>query len=274
MNKLPYLNIGCGNHFDSSWTNIDFKKTRDGVIAYNLLKGIPFPDNSFELVYHSHVLEHFSKKDGINLMKECYRVLKPNGIIRVAIPDLEQITRNYLRLLEAGMASPNNAEIEADYNWILIEMYDQTIRNKSGGMMAEYLFQPTLTNEDFVFKRIGEEGRNLRNRFLNPQKFVDSPKGKIKKTIKNIFKSLFRFTSNKYSDLGKFRLQGEIHQWMYDRYSLSKLLEKVGFQSIIQRTAFESYMVNWDKYLLDGQDNIVRKPDSLFLEAKKYSVNA
>ena len=187
MNKLPYLNIGCGNHFDTSWTNIDFKKTGDGVIAYNLLKGIPFPDNSFELVYHSHVLEHFSKKDGINLMKECYRVLKPNGIIRVAIPDLEQITCNYLRLLEAGMASPNNAEIEADYNWILIEMYDQTIRNKSGGMMAEYLFQPTLTNEDFVFKRIGEEGRNLRNRFLNPQKFVDSPKGKIKKTIKYIF---------------------------------------------------------------------------------------
>lgn len=274
MNKLPYLNIGCGNHFDTSWTNIDFKKTGDGVIAYNLLKGIPFPDNSFELVYHSHVLEHFSKKDGINLMKECYRVLKPNGIIRVAIPDLEQITCNYLRLLEAGMASPNNEEIEADYNWILIEMYDQTIRNKSGGMMAEYLFQPTLPNEDFVFKRIGEEGRNLRNRFLNPQKFVDSPKGKIKKTIKNIFKSLFRFTSNKYSDLGKFRLQGEIHQWMYDRYSLSKLLEEVGFQSIVQRTAFESYMVNWDKYLLDGKDNVVRKPDSLFLEAKKYSVNA
>lgn len=271
MNKLPYLNIGCGAHFDTSWTNIDFKKTGDGVIAYNLLEGIPFPDNSFELVYHSHVLEHFSKQDGIHLMKECFRVLKPNGIIRVAIPDLEQIVRNYLHLFEAGMANPYDKNIEANYNWILLEMYDQTIRNKSGGMMAKYLFQPTIPNEDFVFDRIGEEGRNIRNRFLNPQKFIDSPKVKVKKIIKNLFKSLLNFKSNKYYDLGKFRLQGEIHQWMYDRYSLSKLLEEVGFQSIIQRNAFESYIVNWDKYLLDGKDNVVRKPDSLFLEAKKIA---
>lgn len=269
MNKLPYLNIGCGTHFDPSWTNIDFKKTDISVIGHNLLKGIPFPDNSFELVYHSHVLEHFTKPDGVYLMEECFRVLKPNGIIRIAIPDLEQIIRHYLRIIEAGIAHPNDEKIEADYKWILIEMYDQAIRNKKGGLMAEYLSQEKIINEDFVFERIGEEGRKIRAQFVNRQQQNDLPENGIKRIINKIVKSFFRFNSNQYYDLGKFRLGGEVHQWMYDRYSLSKLLISIGFQSIIQRNAFESYLPNWNQYILDGQGDVVRKPDSLFLEAKK-----
>ena len=270
MTKLPYLNIGCGAHYNPTWVNIDFRKTGEGVIAHNLLKGIPFPDNSFEMVYHSHVLEHFSKQDGIFLLNECYRVLKPNGVLRMAIPDLEQITRHYLRLLERGLADPDNEQIEADYNWILIEMYDQTVRSKSGGMMAEYLFQPTIGNEDFVFERIGEEGRNIRNNFLYGQNHVISLKRKIKNLIKRTLKkATFLFKPNKYAKLGKFRLGGEIHQWMYDRYSVSKLLKNIGFQHIIQQNAFESYTLNWNKYQLDGKNGVVRKPDSLFIEAKK-----
>ncbi len=56
---------------------------------------------------------------------------------------------------------------------------------------------------------------------------------------------------------------------MYDRYSLTELLKEVGFGQIILRTAFESEIDKWEKYQLDVIDGEVRKPDSLFIEAKK-----
>ena len=69
--------------------------------------------------------------------------------------------------------------------------------------------------------------------------------------------------------IGQFRMSGEIHQWMYDRYSLSKLLKEVGFEEIKVRTAYESDIENWRTYQLDVVNGKVRKPDSLFMEAKK-----
>jgi predicted SAM-dependent methyltransferase len=268
---MKYINIGCGSQYSklSEWVNLDFNNNVAGVISHNLLKGIPFPDNSFDLVYHSHVFEHFSKKDGVFLMQECFRVLKKGGIIRVAVPDLEQISRNYLHTLELGLNNPNDEKINADYNWMVIEMYDQTVRDKSGGLMAEYLFKDEIVNEDFVFARIGEEGKRIRNAYLRSQKHIEKPKKNLKTIVKKTLKRLLNFRSNKYRDLGKFRLQGEIHQWMYDRYSLSKLLQQVGFQLVIQRNAFDSYILDWEKYELDSKEGIVRKPDSLFIEAKK-----
>ena len=54
------------------------------VRAHNILDRIPFGDDTFDLVYHSHVLEHFTKDDAISVMKECYRVLKP--VIPILLP--------------------------------------------------------------------------------------------------------------------------------------------------------------------------------------------
>jgi predicted SAM-dependent methyltransferase len=272
---MKYINIGCGSHYSKlpEWVNLDFNHQSNDVITHNLLNGIPYPDNSFDLVYHSHVLEHFSKQDGIFFIHECFRVLKTGGIIRVVVPDLEQIARNYLRNLELGLNNPNDEKVNADYNWMVIEMYDQTVRNKSGGMMADYLFQEHIVNEHFVFERIGEEGKSIRNAYLNNKKNIETPKKNLKTSIKKLLKRLLTIRSNKYYDLGKFRLQGEIHQWMYDRYSLSKLLQHAGFQSIIQRNAFDSYILDWDKYELDGKEGIVRKPDSVFIEAQKIEHN-
>ena len=63
MEKLSYINLGCGSTFNEKWVNVDFISTGKDVIAHNLTKGIPFKDNSFKAAYHSHVLEHFTKPD-------------------------------------------------------------------------------------------------------------------------------------------------------------------------------------------------------------------
>ena len=74
----------------------------------------------------------------------------------------------------------------------------------------------------------------------------------------------------KYS-LGDFRLGGEIHYWMYDPFSLKRLLESAGFQSTKQQTPHNSEIPKWASYELDVKDNQVYDPTSLFMEAKKVS---
>ena len=97
---MRMLNIGCGKHFHPAWENIDVYPVSTQVKAWNLRKGLPYPDNSFDVCYHSHVLEHLKPHNGECFIKECLRVLKPDGILRIAVPDLEAIVRGYLRTLE------------------------------------------------------------------------------------------------------------------------------------------------------------------------------
>src|ERR1041385_5970668 len=97
---MKMLNLGCGDRYHAGWVNVDFVSNDKNVLAHNLLKGIPFGNNSFDAVYHAHVLEHFTPEDGKKLLEECFRVLKPGGILRIGVPDLETIVREYMRNLE------------------------------------------------------------------------------------------------------------------------------------------------------------------------------
>src|ERR1700733_13753782 len=90
---LEKLNFGCGTRYAPGWTNIDFHGEGTHVKRVNLLAGFPFPDNSFDAVYSSHVLEHFTPQQGSFLIRESCRVLKPGGILRTVVPDLEASCR-------------------------------------------------------------------------------------------------------------------------------------------------------------------------------------
>ena len=70
--------------------------------------------------------------------------------------------------------------------------------------------------------------------------------------------------------VARFRSSGEIHQWMYDRYSLKGLFEKAGFTDVNRVGPTESRIPDWTSYNLDtDSDGTVYKPDSLYLEATK-----
>lgn len=277
MTKLPYLNLGCGITHHADWTNVDFVSTGPDVQAHNLLSGVPFKDNSFEVVYHSHVLEHFPKDKAVEFLKECNRVLKPSGIIRVAIPDLEMIVRNYLKYLEEGLKNtPGAAE---KYEWSLLEMYDQVVRTIPGGDMINYIKDSSKNNDAFVLERNGKEVQRIIDSLRNEKKNIEELKaGRPSLRPKNIIsryktKLIKKWLGEDYDLLqpAKFRSQGEIHQWMYDRYSLKLLLEKCGFKNAEVKTAFESGIKDWNSFELDGNSKTkeVRKPDSLFMEARK-----
>ena len=250
--KLKMLNLGCGNRFHPDWVNVDFVKTAPEVIQHDLKKGIPFDDNSFDVVYHSHLLEHFPKNLAVFFIKECFRVLKPGGIIRVVVPDLENITRTYLQILEECLQG--NEIAQKRYEWILLELFDQMVRNYSGGEMLEYWAQYPMPAEDFVLQRMGSEAKNAIE-YL--------------KSNPNLLNQRKKYAEDPY-EIGKFRLSGEVHYWMYDRYSLQKLLLDAGFTDFRICKANESRIPNFNIYLLDIEaDGSVRKPDSLFVEALK-----
>ena len=280
-----YLNLGCGDHYHHSWTNIDIVSTNENVIACDLTKGIPFSDNSFDVVYHSHVLEHIPKIQAESFLKECYRVLRPEGILRVAIPDLEQIARIYLTALEK--ASHGSQEWADNYEWIMIEMYDMTVRNVSGGEMATYLARNNIA-EEFVKQRAGTSILNWRKDLIKKKEQLESdfiqeakpkplfllqkiynflryPRTRKEFLLKNLFGKEY-----KAMHIGRLRLSGELHQWMYDRYSLALLLERCGLENIVQRSAEESFLPNWTSFNLDTDEHgNIYKPDSLYMEAIK-----
>lgn len=275
MGKLNYLNIGCGNKFHKDWINVDMASSSPDVISHNLLNGIPFDDNKFDVIYHSQVLEHFPREKTPHFIKECFRVLKPGGIMRIVVPDLENIVNEYKKILKENLKNPSELS-DANYDWILLEMYDQTVRNYPGGQMAEYLKQPKIINEKYVMDRIGHVGSSIRKNYLYSQKNnirkVLTKKGILKKVVKIIKKKLIYFFSES-ARIGDFRLSGEIHMWMYDRYSLSRLLESCGFKNIKIKNFFDSDIPKWDKYDLDVKDGLPFAPKGLFIEAKKNTHN-
>jgi SAM-dependent methyltransferase len=280
MSSLPYLNLGCGYHFDKRWVNVDFDSTGEGVIAHNLISGIPFPDAHFEVVYHSHILEHFLKPDAEKFIAECYRVLKPGGIIRVVVPDLERSVRGYIKSLENIIQNPDNEVFASNYEWMMIELLDQCVRTTSGGEMLRFLSRKSIPNEDFIAERVGNKVLKIRKNFIEKANFlnenIETKTPKVS-TIRQIRRILAKFIlGNEYREdaaeklqLADFRTGGEVHQWMYDRFSLPKLMEKSGFSEIRLQDAFTSYIPDFAVYHLDAENGIIRKPDSLFAEARK-----
>ncbi|PJZ70267.1 hypothetical protein CH373_12375 [Leptospira perolatii] len=264
---MKLLNLGCGVNFHPAWTNVDFVKTGEGVIKADLRRGIPFASASIDVVYHSHVLEHFEKSDAILFLKECYRVLKPGGILRIVVPDLERTVREYLRILDSAVKEESSAGQK--YSWIVVELIDQLARNQSGGLMASYWKSMNKEEENYVKERVGEEP------FRNPPNLTKN------RSISNYLFSLLRKCKNlalklllgrEYHSLrvGRFRLNGEPHLWMYDRFSLPIAVASAGFAKPRIADAFRSSIPNFHEYGLDvDPEGNIRKPDSLFLEAIK-----
>ncbi len=102
-NTFKKYNLGCGPKFYQNFLNVGYwAQLQEGAIYkdlngttntymlnHDLRNGIPAADNSLDLAYHSHMLEHLSYTDGIEFTKECLRVLKPGGTLRILVPDLE-----------------------------------------------------------------------------------------------------------------------------------------------------------------------------------------
>ena len=267
------LNLGCGHRFHPDWVNVDIAPRDPSVIRCDLQRGIPFPDQAFDAVYHSNVLEHIRRQHALSFMQECRRVLRPGGILRVAVPDLEQICRLYLDTLDRAAANQPGAADE--YDWLLLELLDQTVRERAGGGMAEYLSREPVPAEAFVLRRIGTEGRELLEALRAEAR--QGPKRRKRRWRLSrqalrrwVISLLFGRRAGEALELGRFRLGGEIHQWMYDRFSLARLMKAAGFVAPEVMTPGTSRIPDWAGYHLEAApDGTVHKPDSFVTECMR-----
>jgi SAM-dependent methyltransferase len=118
------LNLGCGLVRPDGWTNTDSSLNSllqkfplgkglarrlsrtvydAGNATYmNLNRPWPYGDESVDVVYASHLFEHLTRKHATLFLNEAYRTLKPGGVIRLVVPDLQQLAREYVTRAESG----------------------------------------------------------------------------------------------------------------------------------------------------------------------------
>ncbi|HET8644736.1 MAG TPA: methyltransferase domain-containing protein [Vicinamibacteria bacterium] len=157
------LNLGCGIRTSPRCVNVDWslylalRRSRlltalagrvldaprrqhlariDGAtVLHDLRRPLPFPDQWADAVYHSHVLEHFDRhledpdRDAaLGFLRENLRVLKPGGILRVVVPDLEALCRGYLDDLAACAAQ---AAPGAEHDRAVARILEQSVRREA-----------------------------------------------------------------------------------------------------------------------------------------------
>jgi predicted SAM-dependent methyltransferase len=120
--SMPWgnLHLGCGTHMLDGFLNIDiaditaFKSVNYGSLGlYDLRRGLDLQNDSINFICNSHFLEHLSIKDGYHFLSECYRVLRPGGILRIVVPNIPLSCKAYVEgsIFSLFDSHPKNEEI-------------------------------------------------------------------------------------------------------------------------------------------------------------------
>ena len=92
--QVRKLQIGAGPIAIPGWLGTDLR-AGDGVVFLDATKPFPFEDDTFDYIHSEHMIEHLTWHQGLAMLRECWRVLKPGGTIRVATPDLKVLVSLY-----------------------------------------------------------------------------------------------------------------------------------------------------------------------------------
>ena len=124
------LHLGCGSRFIPGFIHVDALPASH-VDIVGTVENLPLADNSVSLIYASHVLEHFGRHAYQSVLQEWFRVLRPDGILRLAVPDFDACAAMYY---ENGLEDGLNG---------LIGLI-------MGGQRNEYDFHKMIFDEDLL----------------------------------------------------------------------------------------------------------------------------
>jgi predicted SAM-dependent methyltransferase len=86
--QVRKLQIGSSTNVLEGWLNTDLLPNTEEIMFLDATDRFPFEDFTFNYVFSEHMIEHIEYSKGINMLHECFRILKPGGKIRIATPDL------------------------------------------------------------------------------------------------------------------------------------------------------------------------------------------
>lgn len=112
------LHLGCGDTYISGYINVDIRDNLVCDMVADIGDLSEFEPSSVDVIYACHVLEHFKRHEYMYVLDRWHRLLKPNGILRVAVPDLFEVakgiylnqekTEKYLGFLYGGQNYDTN----------------------------------------------------------------------------------------------------------------------------------------------------------------------
>jgi predicted SAM-dependent methyltransferase len=91
------LHLGCGPRLLDGWVNLD-AAINPAIVTAKLPRGLRrFEDVSAQFIYTSHLLEHIEyPREATEFVRECYRILRPGGVLRIVVPSIENIIVAYM----------------------------------------------------------------------------------------------------------------------------------------------------------------------------------
>src|ERR1700731_410860 len=140
---LKKLNIGCGPVPLPGWVNVDLCPHSSDVLRMDATKQFPYLNDTFSHVFSEHMIEHVELDGAHNMIRECYRVLRPGGRIRIVTPDREfLIALTHLPL----------SQLQLDYiHWSCHHFAPEA--KPSGAVVAEFFGR--LWGHQHIFDRTG-----------------------------------------------------------------------------------------------------------------------
>ncbi len=97
-----YLVLGAGTAVLPGWLNADLNpRVGGGLIFIDVTEPLPLPDECADIILSEHMIEHIDFRQGHAMLRECFRALKPGGVLRVATPDLAVLLALYTHSLNA-----------------------------------------------------------------------------------------------------------------------------------------------------------------------------
>lgn len=100
---MTKLHLGCGKRYIPGFIHIDVIHYDHIDYLMNIDDLSIFQDNSVDLIYNCHVLEHFHRGKATKVLKEWHRTLKPGGILRIAVPDFEALCELYMQTRDMSL---------------------------------------------------------------------------------------------------------------------------------------------------------------------------
>jgi SAM-dependent methyltransferase len=93
------LHLGCGSNYLKDYYNVDYYSlSLKTDYEFDFLDLFPFEDDTFDFIFCEHVLEHFDYSELDHVVSECKRILKKTGVLRIVVPSLDLVMRDYRAL--------------------------------------------------------------------------------------------------------------------------------------------------------------------------------
>ncbi len=99
---IKRLQIGAGHQGLQDWFTTDINPVLGKVYFLNAAKRFPIECNTFDYIFSEHMIEHVKYEQGLNMVRECYRILKPGGRLRISTPDSKAIFGLYVGELNSS----------------------------------------------------------------------------------------------------------------------------------------------------------------------------